>query len=170
MAWYPIHGKDPQRCGALARTADPYRLRGRRCRNWPVPGKTRCRLHGGLSTGPRTPDGKAIAVAAMVAGRQRRIAELAAVGQKIRTGRRLAKPKPSPEVRRIEAMLDAIGEQRRAEEAQAKLRQKLLRKAERGTLTLADARAYAGVKTNEELVDWAKAALPGLRQTLLGSI
>ena len=27
-------------------------------------GKTRCRLHGGLSTGPRTPEGKARAAAA----------------------------------------------------------------------------------------------------------
>jgi hypothetical protein len=169
MAICNIHGKEPERCGAIARTADPCRLRGRRCRNWPVAGKNRCRYHGGLSTGPKTPEGKTRAIAAMQEGRRRRIAELAAVGQKIRTGRRVAKPEPSPEVRRIEAMLDKIGEQRRAEEARAKLRQKFLRKVERGTFTLADARAYAGVKTNDELIAWAKAALPGLRQWLLGS-
>jgi hypothetical protein len=41
------------------------------CRNWPVPGKERCRLHGGLSTGAITEDGKARSLAAMRAGRQR---------------------------------------------------------------------------------------------------
>jgi len=40
------------RCGAKART------RGSRpCQARPVRGKARCRLHGGLSTGPRTPEG-----------------------------------------------------------------------------------------------------------------
>jgi hypothetical protein len=41
------------------------------CRNWPVHGKKRCRLHGGFSTGPRTPEGKARTIAAMVEGRRR---------------------------------------------------------------------------------------------------
>lgn len=49
-------GKQPKRlqmrCGAKTRTGMPCKMRG-------VPGKRRCRLHGGLSTGPRTPEGRA---------------------------------------------------------------------------------------------------------------
>jgi hypothetical protein len=59
------HGKDKQRCGA--------RVRHRRgfCKKWPVPGKTRCRFHGGWSTGAITEDGKARSLAAMHDGWQR---------------------------------------------------------------------------------------------------
>lgn len=32
---------------------------GTKCQKPPVKGKSRCRLHGGLSTGPRTAEGKA---------------------------------------------------------------------------------------------------------------
>ena len=44
---------DRHRCGA--------KLHGQLawCRRWPVKGKKRCRLHGGLSTGAKTPEGKA---------------------------------------------------------------------------------------------------------------
>jgi hypothetical protein len=35
-------------------------LRRNLCKRPPVPGRTRCRLHGGLSTGPRTPEGKKV--------------------------------------------------------------------------------------------------------------
>jgi hypothetical protein len=59
------HGKDKQRCGARVRHRHGF------CRNWPVPGKERCRLHGGLSTGALTDEGKARSLAAMRAGRQR---------------------------------------------------------------------------------------------------
>ena len=38
--------------------------RGTPCQKAALKGKTRCRLHGGLSTGPRTPEGKARAAAA----------------------------------------------------------------------------------------------------------
>lgn len=38
---------EKQRCGAKAKGT------GKPCRQWPVKGKTRCRFHGGLSTGPR---------------------------------------------------------------------------------------------------------------------
>jgi hypothetical protein len=58
------HGKDKQRCGALVRHRHGF------CRRWPVPGKARCRFHGGCSTGARTQEGKARALAAMRAGRQ----------------------------------------------------------------------------------------------------
>ena len=37
---------------------------GAPCQNHPIAGRTRCRLHGGLSTGPKTPEGKAACVAA----------------------------------------------------------------------------------------------------------
>ncbi len=37
-----------QRCGAKTRVGNP-------CRKHPVPGRKRCRLHGGCSTGPRDP-------------------------------------------------------------------------------------------------------------------
>ena len=42
----------PEVCGARARTRG-----GQPCQAKPVKGKKRCRLHGGLSTGPRTPKG-----------------------------------------------------------------------------------------------------------------
>ena len=38
--------------------------------------KTRCRLHGGMSTGARTAEGKARVLAALVEGRQRWLEEL----------------------------------------------------------------------------------------------
>jgi hypothetical protein len=40
------------RCGARTRRAD-----GRPCQAPAIRGKRRCRMHGGLSTGPRTPEG-----------------------------------------------------------------------------------------------------------------
>jgi len=46
-----------QRCCAKTR-------KGTACQKPPIKGKTRCRLHGGLSTGPRTVEGKARIVAA----------------------------------------------------------------------------------------------------------
>ena len=55
-----------QRCGARTR-------RGTACQKPPLNGKTRCRLHGGLSTGPRTAEGKArIAAAHWKHGRRSR--------------------------------------------------------------------------------------------------
>jgi hypothetical protein len=41
------------------------------CRRWPVRGKKRCRLHGGMSTGARTREGKARAFAARSEGLRR---------------------------------------------------------------------------------------------------
>src|ERR1700738_5539010 len=41
------------------------------CRNWAIRGKTRCKFHGGMSTGPKSQAGKAKVVAAMVEGRRR---------------------------------------------------------------------------------------------------
>ena len=39
-------------CGAKTRKGSP-------CRNRSEPGRTRCKFHGGMSTGPRTPEGRA---------------------------------------------------------------------------------------------------------------
>ena len=66
------HGKDKQRCGARTRHRHGF------CRNWPVPGKERCRLHGGLSTGPLTDEGKEKSLAAMHDGWQRWLADMRA--------------------------------------------------------------------------------------------
>jgi hypothetical protein len=62
--------RDKQRCGA--------KLHGKlaACRRWPVPGRTRCRLHGGMSTGARTPEGKARVLAALIDGRRRWLEEM----------------------------------------------------------------------------------------------
>lgn len=42
----------PKRCGARTRKGTP-------CRSMAIPGKTRCKFHGGASTGPRTAEGRA---------------------------------------------------------------------------------------------------------------
>ena len=168
MATCAIHGKDPQRCGAMAKHADVSRVRGRRCRNWPVPGRTRCRFHGGLSTGPKTPEGKAAVVAAMQEGRRRRIAELALEGKKIRTGRRRPKPELSPAAQRLQGLIRQLGENRRIRE-EAELAEKQVLRRKRGRPTNAEVLARFGVKSDEELIAKARAALPGLRQWLLGS-
>lgn len=69
------------RCGA--------RLSGGRgrCRAWALKGKRRCKWHGGKSTGPRTPEGMARTVTAMVAGRKRMVEHRHAMGLKAPGGR-----------------------------------------------------------------------------------
>lgn len=63
----------PAMCHALAHSTGDW------CRKRPVKGMTRCRWHGGLSTGPRTREGKARAVAAMVEGRKRWVERMRAL-------------------------------------------------------------------------------------------
>ena len=46
-----------RRCGAKTRS-------GGACQNPAIKGRSRCKLHGGRSTGPRTPEGKARSIAA----------------------------------------------------------------------------------------------------------
>ena len=46
-----------RRCGAKTRA-------GGACQNPTIKDRSRCKLHGGLSTGPRTPEGKARSIAA----------------------------------------------------------------------------------------------------------
>ena len=47
----PLPRKDRPYCGAKARS-------GGACKKKVIPGKTKCRYHGGLSTGPKTEAGK----------------------------------------------------------------------------------------------------------------
>jgi hypothetical protein len=51
------------RCGAKTRIGEP-------CKRKPELGKRRCRNHGGCSTGARTPEGRARALAALERGRR----------------------------------------------------------------------------------------------------
>ena len=93
-----MKGSWRQRCDAwskhtAARAAGKSRGISWRCRKWAVPGKTRCYLHGGRSTGPRTPEGKAASLAARLEGRRRRIAQLALEGKKINTGQNGGRPR-----------------------------------------------------------------------------
>src|SRR5260370_27935180 len=50
-------------------------------------GRRRCKIHGGASCGPRTPEGKARSYAAPDAGRAAYLAHLKATGQKRTSGR-----------------------------------------------------------------------------------
>lgn len=79
------------RCGARVRWRVGF------CRRFPVPGRTRCRLHGGNCRGPRTAEGKARSFAAMLVGRARylermRAAKAAGLIKKFSWGR-----KPGPD-------------------------------------------------------------------------
>lgn len=47
----PAQLSGPERCGAKTR-------HGSNCARFPAAGRARCRLHGGASTGPRTPEGR----------------------------------------------------------------------------------------------------------------
>jgi hypothetical protein len=51
----------------------------------------RCRVHGGASTGPKSPEGKARVVAAMVAGRRAWAVRRSAAGHKFPAGRKSGK-------------------------------------------------------------------------------
>ena len=53
----PLPRKDRAYCGAKTRA-------GEGCKKKVMPGKTKCRYHGGLSTGPKTEEGKAKIAAA----------------------------------------------------------------------------------------------------------
>ena len=46
-----VLAEGPQKCGAQTRKGTPCRARA-------LPGKTRCKFHGGASTGPKTPEGR----------------------------------------------------------------------------------------------------------------
>ncbi len=94
-----------KRCGALVKgkvTVSPtgaVRARNPRCRKWAIKGKARCHMHGGLSTGPKTPEGKARVIAAMVEGRCKWIERLKAEGTKIPCGRKSGAAWTTPRMR-----------------------------------------------------------------------
>jgi hypothetical protein len=56
--------RERPRCGARTRAAGS-------CRAPAVTGKERCRMHGGLATGPKTPEGKARSIVAAREGYRR---------------------------------------------------------------------------------------------------
>ena len=58
------------------------------CCNRPVPGKKRCRFHGGKSTGPKTPEGVANSLKNLVEGRRAYDERMRAEGKKFPWGRR----------------------------------------------------------------------------------
>jgi hypothetical protein len=103
----------------------------------------------------------------MQEGRRRRIAELALEGKKINTGRRRPKPELSPEAQRIEGLIRQLAEDPIREEVERAENQEMRRK--RGRPKKAEVLARFGVKSDEELIAKARAALPVLRQRWLGS-
>lgn len=66
-----------------------------RCKCWAMP-NGRCRMHGGLSTGAKTEEGKARQIAAMVAGRRAWVARMEAEGKKLPTGPKPKAPQATP--------------------------------------------------------------------------
>ena len=88
-----IRRRQRQRCDA--RVKNPVKIgkngfrvaRSPRCRAWAIE-NGRCRVHGGASTGPRTPEGKARVVAAMVAGRRAWAERQCVEGRKFPAGRK----------------------------------------------------------------------------------
>jgi hypothetical protein len=76
-------------CDRAIRAGELWKfLRRNRCKKWALRGSRRCRLHGGRSTGPTTPDGMARTLAAMKAGRARWLARLQSEGKPIPCGRK----------------------------------------------------------------------------------
>jgi hypothetical protein len=61
--------------------------RGPRCKAWAME-NGRCRVHGGFSTGPLSPEGKARVVAAMVEGRRKWVERRRAEGRRFTAGRK----------------------------------------------------------------------------------
>jgi hypothetical protein len=88
--------RDRHRCGAK------LHLKLGCCRRWPVKGKKRCRLHGGLSTGAKTPEGKAKVLAVLTEGRRRWIEQMKAEGKKFPWGRKAGYSWKTPAMRERE--------------------------------------------------------------------
>ena len=82
-----------QRCDARVKNPIKFGKNGVRvarsphCRAWAME-NGRCRVHGGASTGPRTAEGKARVVAAMVEGRRKWVERRRAEGRRFTAGRK----------------------------------------------------------------------------------
>ena len=76
-----------QRCDARVKNPVKRVARSPFCRAWAMP-NGRCRVHGGASTGPRTAEGKARVVAAMVEGRRKWVARRRDEGRRFTAGRK----------------------------------------------------------------------------------
>jgi hypothetical protein len=103
------------RTGLLTVSRDPF------CKAWAMPGSCRCRMHGGLSTGPKTPEGRARSIAAMVEGRRRWLARMRAEGKKLTCGRRKGEAWVTPAMQEREASLKRADAARREAERLASL-------------------------------------------------
>ena len=75
FAPHPYSTEPRPRCGARTRTGKP-------CQRKAMPGRKRCRNHGGLATGPRTPEGKARIAELNRARARERAARLAAMAER----------------------------------------------------------------------------------------
>jgi hypothetical protein len=88
-----IRRRQRKRCDARVKNRVKTRkngmaiIRGPRCRAWGME-NGRCRVHGGASTGPKSPEGKARVVAAMVEGRRRWVERRRAEGRRVTAGRK----------------------------------------------------------------------------------
>jgi hypothetical protein len=100
------------------------RIRSPRCRCWALAGKTRCRLHGGLSTGPKTEEGKARVVLAMVEGRRAWAERMKAEGKKFPGGRKSGPKWITPKMRVREELKRLVEEARAIENARQALSSK----------------------------------------------
>jgi hypothetical protein len=138
----------PRRCGAHNKQTvyvtkeGGTRLRSPWCRAWALPGKTRCRLHGGMSTGPTTDDGKARVVSAMVEGRRAWVERMKAEGNKFPGGRKAGVKWVTPKMR---------------------ARARLVRLARDAEAVETSRQALAGLSLSDRVAD-ARAALRALRE------
>ena len=91
MAAFGLAGDGTPLAYARRPTCGAKNWQGSLCANKIVPGKRRCRFHGGLSTGPRTPEGRA----RIAAAQKRRWANYRSDG---RAGEMLSSPRLEPKV------------------------------------------------------------------------
>jgi hypothetical protein len=88
-----VQSNGRKRCGARVKNPIKRRahgvaiVRGPFCNAWAMQ-NGRCRVHGGASTGPKSPEGKARVVAAMVEGRRKWVERRRAEGRRFTAGRK----------------------------------------------------------------------------------
>jgi hypothetical protein len=144
-----------QRCGARLKRAP-----GNFCARYVAPGKTRCNLHGGKSTGPRKPARLTPErLAAMHEGRRRWVKGLKATGQKASCGDDFAKSaKEKAERARLHEDLA-----RKTNEAMFRADPALIAKAvdrlAEATMRLAEATHLERLARPGDVATWAKAEI-----------